>query len=183
MIPLSAGTFVDNLGIEKTIMNSLRAFKKLIIIILEILGGVLLVTMTMTVFIGIMDRFWLHIGFPWPEELARYHLIWLSFLSAALAVTNKGHYVIAVFYKTIFKYSKQRIIVECAVNLLVCILSIVLLIKGSELVIRVAWQGAPAMNISMSWVYFPIPLSLGLILFFYITEIVEIVFFRESREN
>jgi TRAP-type C4-dicarboxylate transport system permease small subunit len=183
MIPLRVGIFVDNLGDGKTIMNSLRAFKKLILLILEILGGVLLVTMPMTVFIGIMDRFWLHIGFPWPEELARYHLIWLSFLSAALAVTNKGHYVIAVFYKTIFKYSKQRIIVECAVNLLVCILSVVLLIKGSELVIRVAWQGAPAMNISMSWVYFPIPLSLGLILFFYMTEIVENVFFRESREN
>jgi TRAP-type C4-dicarboxylate transport system permease small subunit len=166
-------------------MSVLRMLRKWSVAVLEVLGGILLMSMTIIVFLGIIDRFWLHIGLPWPEELARYHLVWLSFLSAALAVTNKGHYVLDFFYRKIFQHFGQRRIMECVNNLLVCVVSLVLLVKAAELVKRVAWQGAPAMKFSMSWTYVSIPLSLGFIVFFYLVQIMEIILYRgnDAEQN
>lgn len=163
-------------------MKILIMIKLLIVKLLEITGGGLLISMTVIVFIGVLDRYWLHISLAWPEEIARYHLIWLSLLSASLAVTTKGHYVLEYIYKKILTKLKHRIIMEIINNLVVCIISFLLMINGIKLLQVVAWQGAPATNISMLWVYLPVPLCLFLIVFFYIIKTLESIFYLKNDD-
>lgn len=140
-------------------MDALKKLRRLIVKLLEIIGGALLISMVIVVFIGVIDRFLLGIGLPWPEELSRYHLLWLSFMTAALTVTTKGHFVIDFVYKAVFKeHPHQRKIIELIANLIVCAVSLMVLFKGAELVQRTVGQESPAMGIQMSWVYCSLPL-------------------------
>jgi TRAP-type C4-dicarboxylate transport system permease small subunit len=53
--------------------------------------------------------------------------------------------------------------------------AVVLMVKGADLATRVSWQGAPAMEISMSWIYAALPVSLGLISLFHFTEMLDLL--------
>ncbi len=143
--------------------------------LLESVAGIGLICMVVVVLIGILDRFVLNIGLPWPEELTRFLLIWLSFLSAALAITTRGHYVIDCFCNLIFKQSRQRLFLQAVVTLVTGCLTIPVLLKAADLAAKVSWQLEPALQLSMTWVYVSMPISLLFAAFFYFVELVETI--------
>lgn len=157
------------------ILRSLKSTRSLLVQLTEVVAGMVLGAMVVVVFVGVIDRFLLHVGLPWPEELARYLLIWLSMLSAALAVTKAGHYVVDYFYKRLLGPLGRTLIGEVFAAALSLLTAVVILIHASALMQRVSWQRAPALDISMSWVYLALPVSLGLIAFFYLVEMADAV--------
>lgn len=160
-------------------MKTLLILRNQIVKIVEVIDGIFLLSMVLVVFLGVLDRFWLHICLPWPEELARLQLICISFLSAALAITKKKHYVVDYFYKKIFKHSYKRI--ELLASLITWIVILILFFKTSELITKVWWQHTSALKVSMGCVYGSIAVSLLLLLIFCTVEIIEIFFYNKER--
>lgn len=149
--------------------------QRFLVQLLEIVAGICLISMVTVVSIGVLDRFLLQVGLPWPEEAARFLLIWLSFLSAALAVTTKGHYVVDLLYRKLFPDVRRQLFVQGICHLLSMLVAITLLLKAGELVQRVSWQLAPALEFSMGWAYVSIPAGLFFVAFFYLVELLDVV--------
>lgn len=164
-------------------MIALKKAQQLSVRLLETIAGIGLISMVAVVLIGVLDRFLLHLGLPWPEELARFQLIWLSFLSASLAVTTQAHYVVDVFYKKIFPRVSHQLIIEASCRLLSMLIALILLFQAGRLVKRVSWQLAPALELSMSWVYISIPIGLFFVAFFYLVDLLDALFQAKSGEN
>jgi len=139
----------------------------------EIVGGAMLITLLLVVMVGILDRYVFYVGLSWTEELSRFLLIWLSFLSGALAVVRQGHYVLDYVYRAILGELGQRIVGRVAANIISLAVVATLFVYAFDLAERVSWQGAPALQISMTWIYAALPVSLGLMALFYAIETIE----------
>ncbi len=125
---------------------------------LEALSAALLFTLCGDVLLGVADRFVFHLGWPWPEELARFLLTWLSFLTAAVAARRDGHFVIDYFAARLFRRRDFRIF-RVAMAAAVTATLLLVIIKGWQLTVIVASQASPALGLPMGWVYAAIPVG------------------------
>ena len=64
-------------------MNRLRS-------LVEIVGGVLLAAVVVVVLLEVVTRYLLQISISSPEEIARYLLVWLTFIGAAGAAGRRA---------------------------------------------------------------------------------------------
>jgi len=62
--------------------------------LVETFGAILLAAIVVIVLIQIVGRYVLRIALTWPEELARYVLVWLVFVGAATAAARHQHIVV-----------------------------------------------------------------------------------------
>jgi TRAP-type C4-dicarboxylate transport system permease small subunit len=116
------------------------------------LAGMLLATL-----IGVLDRFVVGAGLPWPEEVARFLLIWTSLTSAAIAAKHGQHYRLTFIYDRIGRIGATVIDVFCIAALgVVCW-------KGIDLVRIFDNQTSPALGLPMSYVYAAVPVCAALI--------------------
>ena len=152
-----------------------RRILQIAVVITELVGVGMLISLFAVVMIEILDRFFLHLGFSWPEELSRFLLIWLAFLSAALAVVSRSHYVLDFIYRSLLEDVGQHVLGRVIANAVSLIVVCVLLASSLELATRVSCQSAPALQISMIWVYAAAPIGFGLILLFYAVDTLEAV--------
>ena len=116
-----------------------------------------LVVMLATTLIGVVDRFVIGSGQPWPEELARFTLIWTSLLSAAVAAKHGLHYRLSFVYDRIGRPGAAVIDVLCILAL------VVVCWKGVALVRAFSTQISPALGLPMGYVYAAVPVSAALI--------------------
>ena len=96
----------------------------------------------------------------WTEESARFLLVWVGFLGAALAFGRGGHLGVDYFMGKLVPEARRL----AAVVSWVCSLAFagwVLLAGGSVLVARTMESGqlAPALGIAKGWVYLALPLA------------------------
>jgi len=57
----------------------------------ERLVAVIMLALVIDVWIGVADRYLLHIQLPWPEELARYLMIWGVMLAVSCGIARREH--------------------------------------------------------------------------------------------
>lgn len=122
-----------------------------------------LFAMVVTTLIGVLDRFVLGIGLPWPEELARFLLIWTSLLSAAVAAKHKTHFGLTMISDRLGPRWQDVIDVLCFAALLVVAW------EGFRLARFFHMQISPALNLPMSYVYAAVPIS-SLLIAYYIAR-------------
>lgn len=169
-------------GFDLAVDWLVRSRSKLVIAV-EVVAGAILLADVGVVLVQVLDRFIFSVGFPWPEELSRYLLIWMSFLAAVLGVVQNAHYVVDMFCRVAFGRLGQTVILGVFANALCCLVAAVLFIEAMDLVERIAFQQAPALEISMSWVFAALPVSLGLITVFYAVEILSAIVSYRRRED
>lgn len=138
-------------------------------LIMEVIAGILICVMCVVVFLTVADRFLIHYGFGWPEELARILLIWCSFLSACVVVRKRGNYVVSYFVEKILpKGGRIGQYLNLFILIWSCLALFILLIKGLELTVAMHDTFTPAMNIRQSWIYSSVPIcSCAMIIFFF----------------
>lgn len=98
-----------------------------------------------------------NVAVPWSEEVARYLMIWIIFLGAAVACRHAQlislEFVVRgvpAFLGRVFRYAA----------LLICLAFFLLLIKlGFEFVGLGEVETSPVMSISKSWVYLAMPVG------------------------
>lgn len=120
--------------------------------------------MTVTVTMQVIWRYFLKNPLMWAEELARYGLVWMTFIGAAVALRSGE---LACVDLLITKLPKQW---KKAVTYIVIVLNTILLAFLLYFSIEmiglpsVTNQVSPALRIPMNLVYLGVPLGMGLVL-------------------
>src|SRR5699024_371587 len=125
--------------------------------ITELLTSSFLVIMVAIIFVQIVSRVLVQSSFPWTEELARFLMIWVTFLGAAFSFQHGAHIGISMLTNKLPK--KLNGIIQLLIGLLCTILFDVLFIQVLELVDKSASQTSPAMRLPLNYVYLLIPIS------------------------
>ena len=136
---------------------------------LEMGAVCLLVVLCAVTLLGVVDRYLLHTGIGWTEEMGRFLLIWSSLLSAAVVTYHSGHFSVC-FLVDMFPAGLRR-----AVDALMTVIDIAILLLVFWLGIRVTsimrMQASPGMQLTMSWVYLSLPLATGAMVLFLILQL------------
>lgn len=130
---------------------------KIINRVTEGFSAILLFGMVVLIFLQIVSRLLLESSFPWTEEVARFMMIWLTFLGTAFAFQYGAHIGVEFFVE---KFPKMlRAIVQVIVGIICLSFFVLLIVKGYELASGALVQTSPALNVPMGYVYSVIPIS------------------------
>lgn len=90
-------------------------------------------------------------GWPWTGELARFALVWLTFVVAGVLVTSDSH--ISIELIDVVSSPLLRRIVRVISCLVVAAVGVALTAEAWELVDSQGMLKSPAMRMPMSWLY------------------------------
>ena len=123
----------------------------------ELFSALLLLTMVALVFIQIVSRVVISSSFPWTEEIARFMMIWITFLGAAVAFQYGAHIGVEAFVERLSAKVRSFFIV---IAMLICLsFFILLIVYGYQLANGAFVQTSPALQIPMGYIYYIIPIS------------------------
>lgn len=123
----------------------------------EWLTAVFLSVMVLLIFAQIVSRLFFSSSFAWTEELARYLMIWSTFLGASFAFKYGAHIGVEVFVRKLPNLVKN--IVQVIASLASLVFFIFMISKGWEIIGRSMVQTSPALEIPMGYVYMIFPIS------------------------
>jgi len=138
---------------------------------------ILLGTMSIVTFLQIICRAFFT-SLSWSEELARYMLIWLTFIGAGCVHKRAGHISITLF-QNIFS-GKTRKAFQILTQLLCIIVFAVAIYYGFSYMQLMGLQLSAAMRIPMRYIYAVIPLGGSVLLLHSVDRIVRICFHQED---
>jgi len=110
----------------------------------------------------------------WTEEVARFLIIWLTFLGAALAWHQARH--IAVTFLVDFLPKTPRHAMRIVALVVTCSFAVALTWLGLLYMEMSTFQRSPALRIQMTYIYAVIPLSAVLIAWFSLTDLLRLIF-------
>jgi len=146
--------------------------KSLRIFLLVLVSGLVVTTV-----LQIVARFILMVSIPWTDELARYLMIWASFVGLGVAYRKRELICVAFFRE---KLPPHLLKVALLVSDLLCsVFAIVIVIYGFKLSLLNAGQVSPSMRVSLGIVYAIIPFGCLLFLLFAFESVFS--YFRERR--
>lgn len=97
---------------------------------------------------------------PWPEELARYAMIWASLLAAVYVQLDRGHLGIDFFVLKLPK--KAAIVVRILMNVLIIVFMIAAISSGINEAYTLMGMKTGALQISRGIPYLAVPVSCSL---------------------
>lgn len=59
--------------------------------VIEAIVAFLMLLLVLDVWLGVADRYFFHWQLPWPEELARYLMIWAAMLAVSSGISRREH--------------------------------------------------------------------------------------------
>lgn len=146
--------------------------KVLRIALLVLVSGIVITTM-----LQIVARFILMVSIPWTDELARYLMIWASFVGLGVAYRKKELICVAFFREKLPPHLlKLTLLIS---DLLCSIFTIVIVIYWVKLCFQNMAQVSPSMRVSLGIIYAIIPLGSLLYLLFAFESVFS--YFREAR--
>lgn len=123
----------------------------------ELFSALLLLTMVALVFIQIVSRVIISSSFPWTEEVARFMMIWITFLGASVAFQYGAHIGVEAFVERVPAKIRAFFVI---ITMLVCLSFFgLLIIYGYELASGAFVQTSPALQIPLGYIYYIIPIS------------------------
>lgn len=149
---------------EKPDMEKLRSAKRVLDKAVLSLTSVLFIIMVIIVFGQVIARYVLQNSLSWSEEIARYLLVWVVFLSAGYVLGQGCHIFLDVIFN-VFPRPVQRVFRKISCLFLLGF-SYVITHYGLELVQVGTRQKSSAIGLPMALVYIAIPLG-GFLLVIY----------------
>lgn len=135
--------------------------------ILHGLAALMLLAIVLIVLLNVFLRYFLHIGLGWTEEAARFLLIAMTFVAAAAAVKEWGHFRLLVATKWM---SPKALAMVQIFSILVVLVMAVILVRYGIAITQVSWsQTSPTMEWQMGYLYSIVPVS-GTIMFVFALE-------------
>lgn len=156
-------------------MVALKRFDDLLVTLTSWLVAYLTLQMTLVVLLGVFTRYVLNDALAWVEELARYTMIWLSWLGGGLALRRGGHLAVEFVIDTL--PANVRAMIVFAGRVAIFAFLAIVFWWGMQLTGRVSMQSTIALGISMQIPYAAIPV--GTLLLGY--HLVALMFFPWAR--
>ena len=148
-------------------------FTNVLKIALQWVAALMLLAIVLIVLSNVFFRYFLHIGLGWTEEAARFLLIAMTFVAAAIAVKEWGHFRLLLITKWISE-SQQRFVQIISV-LVVVVMSLVLVRYGVAIA-NISWfQTSPTMEWSMGYLYLIVPGSGVIMCLFALEHLLEVL--------
>ena len=144
-------------------MPALLIFDRLLLLATSIMLAALTAAMTVVVLLGVFTRYVLNDALPWTEELARYILIWLSWLGGGIAMRRGSHIAVDLFIDKLSP--RARSVIVFLGRSLVLVFLAICVIYGLDLARRVGMQSTIALGISMQIPYASVPVGAALMLY------------------
>jgi len=129
----------------------------------KFIGGVivfLLAAAFLVIFAQVLLRYVFAMGFPWTEELARFSIIWLSFLGASVAIRHRKHLCIDVIEARLSK--KPRMALNVLTDLLLISFFIIMIVIGYQYAFANRSNISAGLRISMAYVYIALIVGMAL---------------------
>ncbi|MCP5152989.1 MAG: TRAP transporter small permease [Ectothiorhodospiraceae bacterium] len=141
--------------------------------------------MTVIVLAAVFFRYVLAEALPWSEEIAKFLMVWMTFLAAPIAYREGALVAVGALPDRLSGRLAQLLVI--IVQLVVISVMVVFLKEGSFLTWNARIQTASTIELSISWVYVSMPLgavallsvSLGLL----VTAIRELIRPSPPRER
>lgn len=137
--------------------------------------------MTLSISIQVFSRFILSFSPSWSEELARYSMVYIIFLSSSVALRNQDLIAVEFLPENLPKIGRK--LLKILINVIGIVFFIILLIKGVELIDKIGLQKSPAINIPMYVPYASIPIGSFFLILNAITVIIEQLRFLKGGEK
>lgn len=128
----------------------------------DVLARVGVIFVTMILFLQVVLRFVFNTGLPWPEEAARYVMIWVTMLAASLLV--KDEQLIAVDFFDKYWSSRWIGYRNALFRLLLALMLATLFWLGLDQAMFSSYRVTATLEISWFWPYLAIPVGAGLML-------------------
>jgi TRAP-type transport system small permease protein len=142
-------------------------------IALQWVAALMLLAIVLIVLSNVFFRYFLHIGLGWTEEAARFLLIAMTFVAAAVAVKEWGHFRLLLIAKWI-PQNLQRLVQLFAV--LVVLAMSAILVRYGIAIANVSWfQTSPTMEWSMGYLYLIVPASGAIMCLFALEHFVDLL--------
>ncbi|MBF7084063.1 TRAP transporter small permease [Desulfallas sp. Bu1-1] len=132
--------------------------------------------MTIVVFLQVFFRFVVKGSLPWSEELARYLMVWATFIGAGLAAADNAHIGVEFFVK-LFGPKASKFFLTIAY--LIVLFTSLALLNYSFIIIQYQFatgQLSPAMAIPMTIPYLALPVG-----FIYMAICFTIAYWRNMK--
>lgn len=112
---------------------------------------------------GVFWRYALNSALSWSEELARFLLVWVSFLGAALATYRGSHIGISILSDRLPPWA--RLWLSRIVDSMIIMFMGSVLIGGIKIFPFIHVRISPTLHVHMSIPYLVMPISAGIIIF------------------
>jgi TRAP-type C4-dicarboxylate transport system permease small subunit len=135
----------------------------------EIASGLLLVAVTILLFLQTAFRYVLFVPIGWAEEGARFGLIWLTFLGAAVCCRRRLHSRFGLFADRARPRTRRRL--AALADLVTLGFGAVMVVKGWEIVKRTQYERWIMLDLPVSYGYLAIPVSGCLVVLFTVAHL------------
>jgi TRAP-type transport system small permease protein len=143
--------------------------KRATVWVFETLAWGLLAAIVALVVLQVVARYVLRVSLPWPEELARFLLVWLTFTGAVVGTWHHAH------FRVDFLAERLPPRVRSGLGLALDVLTVGVLglfvWQSLEVARLTGFMQSTAMEISMTWVYAALPLGGVLMLGWHVREV------------
>lgn len=123
-------------------------------------AGTFLIGALIVICVGVADRFYFQSGMTWTEEAARYLVVWVACLSAALAFGTRSHYALELVTMAARKWRSWGRGLDVVVYLISIAILCSFLLPSIRVTMAVASQSSAALGISRAWVFAALPSAL-----------------------
>ena len=137
--------------------------------VFETLAWGLLAVIVALVVLQVVARYVLRISLPWPEGLARFLLIWLTFTGAVVGTWHHAHFRVDVLAERLPAPARRGL--TLVLQLLTVGVLGLFVWQSLELARLTGFMQSTAMELSMAWVYAALPVGGALMLAWHVREV------------
>lgn len=136
--------------------------------IIETIIFILTSLMVIITFSQVISRYIFDSSIQWAEEFARFSMVWLTFLGAALVVKERGHTRIDFFVRKLFRNKFKY--VNVLLNLIISIFLIALTAYSVPIIKAALKDVTPGLGIPYGYVFFALPFGAILMIIYLIQD-------------
>ena len=122
----------------------------------------ILAVMTAIVLSGVFFRYVLDDALAWSEEIAKFLMVWMTFIAAPIAYKTGALVAIEAFPRAL--KGRVREVLLVIIEAIVITLMLVFIIKGTFLAQNASIQRASTINLSIMYVYAAMPVGAFMVL-------------------
>lgn len=123
----------------------------------EAIVAVLMLALVLDVWLGVADRYYFRWQLPWPEELARYLMIWAAMLAVSSGIARREHIGLTALIDKLPAMLRRAVLI--AVDLLALALFLYVFWYGIGFAASGASRQAMIFGVSLQPFYAAIPVS------------------------
>ena len=155
------------------IVGALTKINDAVLLAFRVTALTLVAAMTFVILLQVFFRYVLNSPLSWPEETARYMMVWMTFLVAPVAY--RQGLIVRMESVVVRLPSAVRVALETGTHLMVILLALVLCREAIWMVGKGMEMTSSATGVRMSWVFSVLPMSFVLIVSVGIERIVALL--------